>query len=215
MNSRILCIMAHQAAQGTINQFMPKWRALGVPVVASVPEGHTVTGFDAVFDFGESAHSGEPVFRRFLGTCQYVLGHDYDECIIAEYDTVPLRPEWISSPGRVTCGAYQSTPHNQTIGPVQWLMLSPWCMDRSTLASFVNALEDHLEKDPDGTAYAGMLDRWIGAMAWESFMQPTHKIESYPMYPGAHDRIQRVGVSWVHGWKDKRQFGPLWREDAP
>jgi hypothetical protein len=214
--SRVLCIMAHEGAQGTIDQFMPKWRKLGVPVVASVPEWQWVNGFDAVYSHGKSSHSGYHVFERFLATCNWVYSLGYEEHIIAEYDTVCLQPDWICPPGKLTCGKYESTPHNQSSGELQDLFLSPWCMDRATLRDFTVDMYKHIRNDPDGPRYSGMLDRWIGGMTgWVDRVQTTHKIESYPMYLGAHDRIQRLGVSWVHGWKDKSQFGELWQEDSP
>jgi len=133
--------------------------------------------------------------------------------IIAEYDTVPLRPELPPIvDDKITCGFFVSTPHYREVGELQALMLSPWAMTRPTMERFIHAMESAIEEDPDGERFDGLLDRWI---AWAALsrgigIHTSHKISSYPMLPGAKEKIQRTGANWIHGWKTREQFGELW-----
>jgi len=48
----ILIILAHQAAQPTINDFLPRWKALDCELVCHLPDDDRVDGFDRVENIG-------------------------------------------------------------------------------------------------------------------------------------------------------------------
>ena len=136
-----------------------------------------------------------------------------EQIVIAEYDTVPLRPKMPPiKPGMITSGFYVSTPHYREVGDLQGLALSPWAMDRATMLSFIDAMDDALEVDPDGEQFDGLLDRWIAWAALRAGIEfhTTNQVFSYPMRPGAHEKIKRTGAIWIHGWKTKEEFGDIW-----
>jgi len=200
----LLIVIAHESAQPTIDLFLPKWKALDCDLICAVPVEHKVSGFERVFENGESAHAGRKVFERFLDACRMSLETGCERITIAEYDTVPLRPQMPPIvDDKITCGLFYSTPHNSEVGEMQSLILSPWSMTRQTMRRFVAGMESAMEED---------LDRWLGWAITRAGIEVhgTHKISSYPMHPGAREKIKRTGANWIHGWKTREQFGDLW-----
>jgi hypothetical protein len=209
----LLVVLAHESAQPTVDLFLPRWKTLDCDLVCALPCGDTVTGFDRCWHNGQSAHAGNKVFRRFADVCGMAAENGNEQIVIAEYDTVPLRPKMPPiKPGMITSGFYVSTPHYREVGDLQGLALSPWAMDRATLLSFIDAMDDALEVDPDGEQFDGLLDRWIAWAALRAGIQfhTTNQVFSYPMRPGAHEKIKRTGANWIHGWKTKEEFGDIW-----
>lgn len=212
----ILAILAHQSAQPSVDDFMPRWKALNVPLVCYVPDGDSIEGdFDDVCRLGTSAHSGAEVYKRFLWTVEDLLRGEHDWFIIAEYDTVPLRaepPQMVD--GNINCYAVMDTPHNRIVGEMQLCMLSPWVMDRQTAEWFVSAAKTEINKEPDPPRFYGLLDRWIGHVCRTHEIPAccTSELFGYPIHPGAHEKIRRMNYNWIHGWKRKEQFEDLWQD---
>ncbi len=209
----LLVILAHESAQPTIDLFLPKWEALDCDLICAVPVGHKVSGFDHVVEHGESAHAGRKVFERFIAACKMSMEGEHKRIVIAEYDTVPLRPQMLPVvEDKITCGLFISTPHNCEVGDLQALALSPWAMTRETMDRFIHEMDSAFEIDPDGVSFDGLLDRWLGwiLMRGGFDIHTTHKLSSYPIHPGSRERIKRTGAIWVHGWKTREQFGDLW-----
>jgi len=217
-NKDLLVIVAHQSAQPTIDLFLPYWNALDCDLICALPSGDYVNGFSQNFHYGTSAHGGRKVFERFIETCKMSLETTCERITIAEYDTVPLRPQMPPIvDGKITCGMFISTPHYREVGELQALALSPWAMTRQTMYRFVDAMEAAFDIDPDGERFDGLLDRWLGwAIMREGIgIHSTHKLASYPIHPGAKERIKRTGAVWVHGWKTAADFGDLLTETKP
>ncbi len=209
----ILAILAHESAQPTIDDFLPKWNQLDARIICYVPVGHLVTGFDEVRHIGESAHAGNKVFRRFIDTLKDLLTTDADNFVVIEYDTVnrhPLLPK--ATPGKLVSYLVTLHRHCETSGPMQLCSLSPWVMDRTTMEIFIATAERILPDDPDGADISGLLDRWIGNVIERGPIPAIRggDMLGYPYHPGIHDRITRMGYNWIHGWKRKEDFGDLW-----
>jgi hypothetical protein len=210
----ILAILAHQAAQPTIDDFMPQWKRLPCDVVAFIPEGDTIQGFDAVHNIGISAYSGAQVFERFLLTCEALESMPYDRFIIAEYDTVNLSdelPPYIA--GHMISNFVIADGINKNTG-TQFCALSPWVMDRPTLRQFIEAGRKYAPEDGDAPSMGGLLDRWIGSVAKRSGMKTKwpYNMIGYPWHEGIHRRITNTGATWIHGFKTKEEFGELWTQ---
>jgi hypothetical protein len=211
-----LAILAHAGAAKTVAEFMPQWKSLGKTVLGFVPDGHHLNGFDVLISEGRSAHAGFYVFDRFLRACERLVGSPFDTYVIAEYDTVNLKPELPSlAPGYITSPGSWSPPHNETCGANQLCLLSPWTMDRDTLREFIAAARESLKTNPDYPEGAGLLDRWIGYVVIQNNLKATSAINAigYPYHNGIHERIRRMGFAWVHGWKSKSEFRDLWPQN--
>jgi hypothetical protein len=210
--STALAIMAHGGAQATVDDFLPHWKSLDAFLICSLPKGENLTGFDNYFHGGQSAYSGYHVFHRFMLTLRMLLETTYDDIIIAEYDTVNLRPELpVIEFGSL--GSYFVVAEGPVSGsPLQLCALSPWCMDRGTGWKLLAACEESLTLDPDYEAGKGLLDRWIGKVVWDHGI-PHHVgqfLLGYPWHVGVHDRIRNLHANWIHGWKTKEDFKHLW-----
>lgn len=212
---RILAVMAHQTAQISCDLFLPRWRVLDVPIVAYLPEGHTIKGFDAYRNVGINGILGWSILNRYLQTCIALLEEDFDEYTLIEYDTVNLGdqlPECL--PGGVTSNMVFARPHEKHDGPeCEVLSFSPWTFDRKSLAAFVEKATEMLQADPEGSERKGILDRWVGLVIERAGLEH-HPILSgigWPKHPGAHELIERMGINWVHGWKLRCEFGDLWK----
>lgn len=209
----VVAILAHQSAQPTVDDFLPQWRKLPCDVIYYVPVGDSLERVSEYRQVGESAHSGAKVFRRFLDTLKDLAEMDYDHYVVAEYDTVNLRPELPTLYNNViTTFAVDAPPHNQSYGPMQLCLLSPWCFPRSLLIQFIAHAESDLSKEPDGAELAGLLDRWIGRVVDNSKLRFTTggDMLGYPYHVGVHDRIRKLRLNWIHGWKSKAQFENVW-----
>ena len=210
-----LAILAHAGAAKTCSQFLPKWRSLGLPLYAFVPEGHWVSGFETVYQQGRSAHKGYFVFDRFLRCCETLLGTLHDQFIIAEYDTVNLRPEMpTSKPFTLTSPGIFTPPILGDARNVQMCMLSPWTMSRKWAEEFIMIARSELALDPDFPTGGGLLDRWIGETV-RTHNLPVANCDNafgYPWHIGMEERIKRMNFCWIHGLIDKSEFGELWTE---
>lgn len=199
-----VAIMAHAGAQPTVDLFLPQWKTLDCSIYCSAPEGEHVAGFQRYVSCGVSAYSGIEVFRRFTLTLDAMILNQHDPIIIAEYDTVNLRPDLPRViPGCVT--AYFSMDGDYLCA------LSPWSMDRKTAFLLWEACREALHRDGDYLAGKGLLDRWIGNVVKTAGIpyRLAPDVLSYPWHAGAHDRIKRMGFNWIHGWKTKEEFGGL------
>jgi hypothetical protein len=150
----VLAILAHQAAQPTIDDFLSRWLALDCRLICYVPKGDSVAGFNEVREIGESAYSGAKVFRRFLDTLADVfdihslMPNGY--AIIAEYDTVPLRQELPQvTDGSISAHFVKAHAPDGIDAPEQLCALSPWVMDRWTIGRFIAAGEKRLSEFGD------------------------------------------------------------------
>ena len=204
-----LAILAHEGSEETVSDFMPRWRALGVPVWGCYPEKDLPADdwWDEMIFTGKSAHAGHEVFKRFCETCDILADEDFDLFVIAEYDTANLGedlPTW--SPDSLSS-------YLVDIGESFMCMLSPWVMTKHTLGYFIEAMQIELSKDPECLESKGLLDRWIGIVCERHdipFAMCDNSL-SYPWHVGAHDRIKRMGYQWVHGWKHAADFKDLWK----
>ena len=211
----VLAILAHQSAQPTIDDFAPRWKQLDADLVCYVPLGETITGIDDVRHIGCSAHAGNIVFTRFLQTLTNLLGSPNEWFIVAEYDTVNLRPKLPAMHfGAITSHLVMARPHNLAPGEMQLCSLSPWVMDRRTMLDFIEAGNDLLKTDPNCESVSGLLDRWIGLVIQHGDITAMGgpDMMGYPWHPGAHDRIRWMGFNWIHGFKRASDFGELWKE---
>lgn len=210
--SATVLIMAHGGAQATVNDFLPKWKALPAQLVCSLPEGEHVDGFNLYFHGGKSAYSGRECFNRFIATLQTALETSSEILVIAEYDTVPLRPVLpVIKPGKVM--SYYVVAEGPVIGRgLQFCALSPWAMDRPTAVKLLAACRAAIAEDPDYPAGKGLLDRWLGHVItrYDVPREMGMDMLGYPWHDGAHDRIRWMNFNWIHGWKSKEEFGDLW-----
>lgn len=208
----VLAIMAHDKAKPTVDQYSPRWKTLGLETRLYVPEGDTMEG---TIQAGESAHSGIKVYQRFIKTLEHLLEtSDKEVFIVAEYDTVNMNaslPRY--TPGRMTSYLIRSAPHNQTEGEEQLCALSPWIMDRATMAAFIKAGYDHIEKHGACDHLSGLLDRWIGEVVLTHNIPFAHgnDLLGYPFKEGVEDAI-RSGKTWVHGFKSITEFQNIWNQ---
>lgn len=210
----ILAILAHEGAKETVEDFMPRWMRLGILVWGFVPSGETLEGFDRLVSNGVNSRVGTGVFNRFLGCCEVLLSEsDADAFIIAECDTVnildnltPYKRGFITCPGVLI--------PNESGGSAKCL-LSPWTMDRETLAKLVAAMESTLAVGDDWFGTSGLLDRWLGAVCDRHGIPCLNACNAlgYPWHDGSHEKIRRMNYAWVHGWKRKEDFGELWPRD--
>lgn len=211
----VLAILAHESAQPTIDDFLPRWKQVDARLICYTPIGHNVIGFDETRTLGESAHSGYQVFSRFVETLKDLLTLDREWFVVAEYDTVNLRPDLPRMiAGRLTSHLVMAPPHDCASGQMQLCSLSPWIMDRKTMALFVFESERLLVDDPNCHRASGLLDRWIGTVIQKGEIpaQGGTDLLGYPWHPGAHRRIRSMGYNWVHGWKRKEDFLDLWNK---
>lgn len=207
-----LAILAHESAQATVNDFLPKWKSLGVDLYCSIPQGHAVAGFENYLHLGQSAYSGFYVFDRFMQTLLAMLETKADKIIIAEYDTVNLRPEIpFIRPGHVSSFFVVAEGLAEGAGN-QLCALSPWCFDQESGWAFYNAAKESLETDKEYEAGKGLLDRWIGKVVNDYKIPHIIGMEmlGYPWHVGVHQRITQLNLNWIHGWKNKEEFGFLW-----
>lgn len=211
-----LAILAHSGAQKTVDDFLPRWKSLDADLFCSLPVGDSIQGFDRHIYAGQSAYSGFHVFDRFLQTLWALIETQSDNLIIAEYDTVNLHPTLPKiRPVMITSYFVKADPPIGG-GPMQLCALSPWCFDRESAWEFYHAAKESLEKDRDFDAGKGLLDRWIGSVV-DQYNLPHvmgYDMLGYPWHDGAHDRIERMGFSWIHGWKNKEDFGRLWTRNG-
>lgn len=211
----LLAILAHESAQPTIDDFLPRWQAVAADLVCYLPEGHNVTGFETVRHVGKSAHSGVNVFQRFADTLRDILTAFPRQSfyIVAEYDTVPLRPVLPRfAPGVFLSHNLKMFPHMKTEGAMQVCSLSPWIMDGATMARIVDCCDRHITEHGECKHIDGLLDRWIGEVLEKNKIPHTLAVDTigYPWHDGILDRIERTGVSWVHGLKHAHEFRKLW-----
>lgn len=198
-----LAIMAHESAQPTVDLFLPKWKELDCDLYCSIPEGDEIKGFERVLRLGKSAYSGRDVFHRFTATLGAMIETGADRIVIAEYDTVNLRPQFpiITKGSVMSCFVSDGD---------QVCALSPWAMDADTAkqlhAACVIALDDG--DYPEGN---GLLDRWIGNVIRRAEIHGCNSSDciGYPWKDGTRERIQAECINWIHGWKTKEEFGGL------
>lgn len=198
-----LCILAHESAQSTVDLFLPQWKQLDCDLYCSIPEGDKINGFDKVLTIGKSAYSGKDVFHRFTATLGVMIETGADRIVIAEYDTVNLRPDFPSMiPGTViSCFVTDGD---------QVCALSPWAMDLAAAKQLHSACLSALE-DGDYPEGKGLLDRWIGNVIRRAEIKGHGSSDciGYPWKPGTVERIKAEGINWIHGWKTKEEFGGL------
>jgi hypothetical protein len=165
-----LAVMAHESAGPTIADFQPRWEKLGLPILAFVPEGHAWPGVPvaAVHAQGESAHGGEPVFRRFLTMCETLLDTDFDRFLVMEYDTVNLGDTFPAhDPKAITAGFMKVTEHGCP-GGNYLIALSPWIFTRPILSHFCGVMRHALRRPLFPEWMAGLLDRWLAVAMIEN-----------------------------------------------
>lgn len=205
----VLAILAHESAQPTVDEFLPKWNALPCRKIAFIPSGHKLEGFQEIIHQGESAYSGAKVFVRFLLCLEALLETTAEILIVAEYDTVPLRPELPKYTPGLMISNFVSIGNPATI----LCALSPWVMDRPTAESFVSAGRKHLIEFGDCDHLDGLLDRWIGEVILAGCIKCNGGMDmiGYPWHEGIHRRIRNTRANWIHGFKSKADFGDLWK----
>jgi hypothetical protein len=212
-----LAILAHESAQPTINDFLPRWKALGTRMAAFVPQGHYVDGFQLVHHQGENAYSGNKVFERFLLCCETLVKTTYDAFVIAEYDTVNLKNELPKvMPDVVVSNFIWAFGAEGYEKESQLCALSPWVMTRQTLVRFIEAGREYIDGDGDMPNMKGVLDRWIGSVITRSGMNAysPYDMIGYPWHPGIERRIRNTGANWVHGFKSRKEFGDAWTHNG-
>jgi hypothetical protein len=192
---------------------MPKWKQLGLPVIGFFPENSVGNLFDETACFGKSAHSGRFVFERFIAILENLLARDYERVILAEYDTLNMRneiPEF--NPGHCSSWSVLLPPHGGACGPDQLCCFSPWMFDRKSAAEFIDAGKKEIETDPDCSSRLGLLDRWIGKVVSENKIPILHpsNVFGWAKHEGWTERVKRFNPAWVHGWKNKSDYGDLW-----
>jgi hypothetical protein len=215
--STFLAIIAHESAQPTIDQFMPRWKALGTRMAVFVPRGHNVDGFQLIYHQGENAYSGQKVFERFLLCCESLALTTYDSFIIAEYDTVNLRDDLPKlKDDKISSNLIWATGAPGYEHEKQLCALSPWCMTMPTLKCFIAAGRKYIEQDGDAPSMRGLLDRWIGSVMTRANIggySPPDMI-GYPWHPGIERRIKTIRANWVHGFKTRKEFGDAWIQNG-
>ncbi len=210
-----LAVMAHSGAAATIDDFGPKWAALGLDIYGLYPLGDTPHPFfERVLHVGESAHRGAKVLRRFVDTVEAVAKLPYTRTILIEYDCVPMRPllpKWYDQ--QFTCSLEKDLHSFGISDNVQLCAFSPYIFTPETGLRFVESARTHIDGDGEGEPFAGLLDRWI-AYALErsglqiaSFMDCGGCVHNMP-----HDYIVQMGFNWMHGYKSREQFGTLWKD---
>lgn len=207
-----VAIMAHATAQSTVDDFLPRWRSLEADLYCSIPHGEEVHGFQNNIWLGTSAYSGFHVFNRFLLTLDAMIQTGCKRITIAEYDTVNIAPKLpYILPDGIT-SYFVLAPGFAENEPVQLCALSPWSMERETAIRLSSICRELLAVDPDYPAGKGLLDRWIGKCVVLSEIPRVvgPDLLGYPWHVGAHDRIKRMGLNWIHGWKKREEFGDLW-----
>jgi hypothetical protein len=210
--SATVFILAHAGAQRTVDDFLPKWEALPARLVFSLPEEEYLERVQISMRCGANAYAGREVFRRFIMTLDAALLTASEHIVIAEYDTVPLRPVLPKiSPGKVM--SYYVVAEGPVIGQgLQFCALSPWAMDRPAAIALLEACQKEIEENPDYPEGKGLLDRWLGHVIIKHKVprEMSMDVLGYPWHEGAHDRIRWMGFNWIHGWKTKEEFGDLW-----
>jgi hypothetical protein len=215
--STFLAILAHQSAQPTIDDFLPRWKALGARMGVFVPREHNVDGFQLIYHQGENAYSGQKVFERFLLCCESLVMMSYDSYIIAEYDTVNLRDELPEIlPEKISSSLMWSNGPEGHEHELQLCALSPWCMTKPTLVRFIAAAREHIDGDGDMPSCKGLLDRWIGSVMVRANIggHTPHDMIGYPWHPGIERRIKNIRANFVHGFKSRKEFGDAWTHNG-
>lgn len=214
--TRALFILAHEGAAATVADFMPRWRALGVPVIGLLPLGERLEGFDHCRTTGRSAVLGRPVLERFLFSVGSLEMDNWEAVTIAEYDTLNRHdtlPEVL--PGGITSNEVMARPHGCVEGPKELLCFSPWTFDQHGLEEFISAGWAELLRDPDGSERLGILGRWIGLVVERAGI-PHATLASgtgWPKFEGAQRWVRQMDINWVHGLKSRDQFGEAWPAD--
>lgn len=214
-----LAIIAHEKAAPTIADFEPQWRKLGLPILAFLPEGDKWPGgeVERVYNYGESAHRGVPVYLRFVNVLLELLRTQYDEYIIAEYDTANLTAALpASTPNHLSsafCSTFGPDVEKVTGHRTYYISLSPWCLDRAIARRLLFAMWQRLDFPKHEEWVGGYLDRWIASVALEAAIPCaklpnaigwTHGIEDI------HAKARAMQATWIHGWKSKADFKDLW-----
>jgi hypothetical protein len=213
---RAVAVLAHDGAQPTIDAFLPRWRALGVPLIGMVPLGHAVRGLDQCRQTGQNAILGGKIFQRFLWSLASLEANGFEAVTVMEYDTLNRRDTLpVVLPGGVTSNEVMAPPHGSESGPLELLSFSPWTFDRVSLPAFIKAGWESLRDDPDCKARQGILDRWIGLVIQQSGLPhgPLFDGTGWPKFPGAPRWVANMNLNWVHGWKTRGQFGEAWPEE--
>ncbi len=214
-----LAIMGHEGARATIAEFQPRWNKLGLPILAFVPATDQWPGepVDHVYQEGENAHGGEPVYRRFLGMCQRLLETEHDRFVIMEYDTVNLSDQLPEFGGREIVGGFMKTFGPEVPGGSYYISLSPWMMSRPMLAALVEAMRMQLRRPQHVSWVGGLLDRWLAVAMLEVDLPLMTDARALP-FPFPHlkplEWIEQHKPVFVHGYKRAADFKHLWPGQA-
>ena len=204
-----IAVIAHAAAKPTVDLFKPHWQRLNATLNIYHPEGEAA-GSD--YQIGISAYRGQNCVRRFIKTAQHALDHSSEEWLcVMEYDTVNLTAEWPKLyPDRMNAGLFDLYDTGN-LTPGNHCALSPWIAQRPIWSRVLEALKADLAKPLPEWTLGGLLDRCIGHALKTHAIPRANILQllAYPWRDDAHKQIAARGITWVHGWKTKEDFGPL------
>jgi hypothetical protein len=203
-----IAVLAHDEAMPTVELFRPQWSRLGAEIITYFPVGSTSGGTHR----GVSAYKGKECVERFLHSVEHALTVTSTPWLcVMEYDTINLTAQWPDlNPCALNCGLFSLfTPDGVDTG--HKCSLSPWIATRPQWMAFLEAIRIQLGKPVPEWTLGGLLDRMLGEAAATNFIQISNitRLCAYPWIPDAQKRIAAAGVTWVHGWKTKEDFGPL------
>jgi hypothetical protein len=161
---------------------------------------------------GKDAHKGVDCVERFISSIERALAWSSSEWLcVMEYDTLNLTEHWPTlNPFAVNCGLFHLlNPDGSSTG--KHCALSPWIATRPQWMAFLEALRMTLSEPFPEWTLGGLLDRVIGdALVTHNVVaRNIPELLAYPWIPNAQKQIAANGITWVHGWKTKEDFGPL------
>jgi hypothetical protein len=203
-----IAVLAHDAAAPTVEAFREQWKKLGAEILIYLPIGSESKGTQR----GWNAYKGEDCVKRFLYSVEHALSVTSTEWLcVMEYDTLNLTEHWPTlNPFAVNCGLFHLlNPDGSSTG--KHCALSPWIATRPQWMAFLEALRMTLSEPFPEWTLGGLLDRVIGdALVTHNVVtRNVAELLAYPWIPNAQKQIAANGITWVHGWKTKEDFGPL------
>jgi len=206
-----IAVLAHDAAAPTVETFWHQWEKLPFAWLrVYLPEGSgdRIAGYRT----GKDAHRGKDCVQRFIASVEHALAFSSgDYLCVMEYDTLNLTDKWPKlNPYAVNCGLFHLiNPDRTSTG--NHCALSPWIATRPQWRAAIEAMKLCLSEPFPEWTEGGLLDRVIGHALVTHSVQAQNLTEllAYPWIEDAHKKIVTHNISWVHGWKTKEDFGPL------
>jgi hypothetical protein len=210
-----LAVIAHDGAGDTINDFMPRWRKMGFPIIAYMPHWQLWPSKqmpDCIMNIGYGGHDAE-LMDRFFQVCCDLLQTGYDAFLIFEYDTVNLIdtfPEGLIR--RDSIGSSLLTVFGEGAPAGYMTSFSPWIMTRPMLAAFIEAMRCSMRNPVHTEWHSNLLDRWLATVLIENKL-PFYCVHSMP-YPFEAlepiNWIKKDKVWFAHGYKRREDFKDAW-----